>query len=108
MAKNKASVIGKYVVLSSPTAHDALEEVNENSEIEGTFNTLKEAEQCVRDEGDCFSLDGACEGRNEDWGSSMFICQVLKVRKAVPIVNIKVELTTATPTTGAGEDVSYE
>jgi len=79
-------------VVSSPKVDDPLKEVT--GDIEGTFDTIQQAENYIREEGrDSFNLDGANEGRNEDWCSAMFICEVVAVRKAIPIVSVRVEVT---------------
>ncbi len=85
-------VVGRFLVVSSPKVDDPLKEVT--GDIEGTFDTIQQAENYIREEGrDSFNLDGANEGRNEDWCSAMFICEVVAVRKAIPIVSVRVEVT---------------
>jgi hypothetical protein len=94
-------VVGRFLVVSSPKVDDPLKEVT--GDIEGTFDTIQQAENYIREEGrDSFNLDGANEGRNEDWCSAMFICEVVAVRKAIPIVSVRVEVTDAVPTPNAG------
>ena len=89
-------VVGRFLVISSPKVDDPLKEVT--GDIEGTFDTLQQAETYIREDGrSSFQLDGANEGRNEDWCSAMFICEVVAVRKAIPIVSVRVEITDAVP-----------
>lgn len=88
--------VGRFVVISSPCADDSLQDVK--GDIEGTFDTRQQAEKYIRDEGlSNFELNGANEGRNEEWGSSMFICEVVAIRKAVPVVSIHMEVADAIP-----------
>ena len=90
-------VVGRFLVVSSPAVDDPLKEVT--GDIEGTFDTIQQAENYIREDGrSSFQLDGANEGRNEDWCSAMFICEVVAVRKAIPIVSVRVEVTDAVPT----------
>ena len=89
-------IVGRFVVISSSDAHDPLKECK--GDIDGTFDTREQAEAFIRAEGrENFNLDGANEGRNEDWCSACFIAQVVAVRKAVPIVSIRVEMADAVP-----------
>ena len=90
-------VVGRFLVVSSPKVDDPLKEVT--GDIEGTFDTQEQAEAYIR-EGwrGSFNLDGAHEGRNEDWCSAMFICKCVAVRKATPIVSVRVEVVDAVPT----------
>ena len=89
-------IVGRFVVISSPDIKDQLKECS--GDIDGTFDTREQAEAFIRAEGrECFNLDGANEGRNEDWCSACFIAQVVAVRKAIPIVSIRVEMADAVP-----------
>ena len=90
-------VVGRFLVVSAPAVDDPLKEVT--GDIEGTFDSIQQAENYIREEGrDSFNLDGANEGRNEDWCTAMFICEVVAVRKAIPIVSVRVEVVDAVPT----------
>ena len=90
-------VVGRFLVVSSPKVDDQLKEVT--GDIEGTFDTQEKAEAYIREDGrGSFNLDGANEGRNEDWCSAMFICKCVAVRKAIPIVSVRVEVVDAVPT----------
>ena len=91
------SAVGRFLVVSSPKVDDPLKEVT--GDIEGTFDTQEKAEAFIREDGRrSFNLDGANEGRNEDWCSAMFICKCVAVRKAIPIVSVRVEVVDAVPT----------
>ena len=91
------SVVGRFLVVSSPKVDDPLKEVT--GDIEGTFDTQEQAEAFIREDGrGSFNLDGANEGRNEDWCSAMFVCKCVAVRKAIPIVSIRVEVVDAVHT----------
>ena len=95
------SVVGRFLVVSSPKVDDPLKEVT--GDIEGTFDTQEQAEAFIREDGrGSFNLDGANEGRNEDWCSAMFICKCVAVRKAIPIVSVRVEVVDAVPTPNPG------
>ena len=94
-------VVGRFLVVSAPAVDDPLKEVT--GDIEGTSDTIQQAENYIREGGrDSFNLDGANVGRNEDWCTAMFICEVVAVRKAIPIVSVRVEVADAVPTHNNG------
>ena len=96
------SVVGRFLVVSSPKVDDPLKEVT--GDIEGTFDTQEQAEAFIREDGrNSFNLDGANEGRNDDWCSAMFICKCVAVRRAIPIVSVRVEVVDAASTSNPAE-----
>jgi hypothetical protein len=85
------SVVGRLVVLQSEDLKDPMTEVPETASIEGTFDTMERVEQFIRaDTHEYFPPESAHEGRNDDQTAPIYICQVMRVVKAVPIVSMRV------------------
>jgi len=85
------SVVGRLVVIQSEDLKDPMTEVPETASIDGTFDTMERVEQFIRaDTHEYFPLDAGREGRNDDQTAPIYICQVMRVVKAVPIVSMRV------------------
>ena len=85
------SVVGRLVVIQSEDLKDPMTEVPDTASIEGTFDTMERVEQFIRaDTHEYFPLDAGREGRNDDQTAPIYICQVMRVVKAVPIVSMRV------------------
>lgn len=97
------SAVGRLVVLQSENLKDPMTEVPENASIGGTFDTMERVEQFIRaDTHEFFPPDAGREGRNDDSTAPIYICQVLRVVKAVPIISMKVMVEDAVPTPNPG------
>jgi len=93
------SVVGRLVVIQSEDLNDPMTEVPETASIDGTFDTMERVEQFIRaDTHEYFPLDAGREGRNDDQTAPIYICQVIRVVKAVPIISMKVMVEDAVPT----------
>ena len=83
------NLAGKYILVS---AHHK----NEPDRLEnpvGPFPSAKAAEKYARNDAeDTFCMDMDERGRIEDWGSPMYLCQIVRVFKPVPVVSVKIEL----------------
>ena len=87
------SIVGRLVVLQSEDPKDPMTEVPETASIDGTFDTMERVEQFIRaDTHEWFTPDGMHEGRNGERTAPIYICQVVRVVKAVPIVNLRVAI----------------
>ena len=85
------SVVGRLVVIQSEDLKDPMTEVPETASIDGTFDTMERVEQFIRaDTHEYFPLDAGREGLNDDQTAPIYICQVMRVVKAVPIVSMRV------------------
>ena len=93
MGRSLDSIVGRLVVLQSEDLKDPMTEVPETASIDGTFDTMERVEQFIRaDTQEWFTPDGMHEGRNGEQTAPIYICQVLRVVKAVPIVNLSVAI----------------
>ena len=91
VARNMGSIVGRLVVIQSEDLKDPMTEVPETASIDGTFDTMERVEQFIRaDTHEYFPLDAGREGRNDDQTAPIYICQVMRVVKAVPIVSMRV------------------
>ncbi len=91
VVRSMDSIVGRLVVIQSQDLKDPMTEVPETASIEGTFDTMERVEKFIRaDTHEWFTPDGTREGRNDDQTAPIYICQVLRVVKAVPIVSMRV------------------
>ena len=85
------SVVGRLLVLQSEDLNDSMTDIPDTASIEGTFDTMERVEQFIRaDTHEYFPPESAHEGRNDDQTAPIYICQVMRVVKAVPIVSMRV------------------
>jgi len=99
MGRSLDSIVGRLVVLQSEDLKDPMTEVPETASIDGTFDTMERVEQFIRaDTQEWFTPDGMHEGRNGERTAPIYICQVVRVVKAVPIISMKVMVEDAVPT----------
>ena len=91
VVRSMGSIVGRLVVIQSEDLNDPMTEVPETASIEGTFDTMERVEQFIRaDTHEYFPPESAHEGRNDDQTAPIYICQVMRVVKAVPIVSMRV------------------
>lgn len=101
--RSMGSIVGRLVVIQSEDLKDPMTEVPENASIGGTFDTMERVEQFIRaDTHVFFPPDAGHEGRNDDRTAPIYICQVIRVVKAVPIISMKVMVEDAVPTPNPG------
>mgnify|MGYP001283978231 CR=1 FL=1 len=85
------SVIGRLLVLQSEDLNDPMTDIPDTASIEGTFDTMERVEEFIRaDTHEWFTPDGMHEGRNDDRTAPIYICKVMRVVKAVPVVSMRV------------------
>ena len=104
VVRSMDSIVGRLVVLQSEDLKDPMTEVPETASIDGTFDTMERVEQFIRaDTQEWFTPDGMHEGRNGERTAPIYICQVLRVVKAVPIVNLSVAIEEAQTPNSTGQ-----
>lgn len=83
--------IGKYILVEATYRG----EPDRLDNPVGLFSSTKAAKEYARSDADnIFLLDDNERGRIEDWGSPQYLCRVIQVFKPVPVVSVKMELST--------------
>jgi hypothetical protein len=104
-AAGKASIhplVGCFLVVE--TGHDTQQE-KVRGDVKGSFNTQAEAERWIIDDAvDTFSGSDRSlqDGMVEGWGSDMYVCEIKRVCRPVPVVKITARIMD-TPNDAGGE-----
>lgn len=92
--KEKQTIQGQFLVLETDGSEEKGAERLSRATIHGPFKTMRQAEQFIlNDADDTYMIDGGSKiGRDEDWGSTTFICEIKSIVKAVPDVRVSMSL----------------
>ncbi|MFC1454128.1 hypothetical protein ACFLQL_03010 [Verrucomicrobiota bacterium] len=94
----KSKLIGNYIVVESSKNEGEFE--LSNSKVKGFFTSVKELIKHLKSDAlEFFDLNGGGvhEGHNEDWGSDLLVCKVVRVCRQVPIVKVSSSLKNVNP-----------
>lgn len=81
-------LVGCFLVIE--TGHNTPQETV-SGEVKGSFRTQAEAEKWMRDDAvDTFECSDRSlqNGNAEEWGSDMYVCEIKRVCRPVPVVKI--------------------
>lgn len=86
----QAPVVGRFVVLQSPSASSALQQVE--GDLLGTYPDIDAVTKAIfadtKDMFEASNLDGAELGPNAGYAGVYFICQVIAAQKVIPDVHV--------------------